>query len=463
MVQSSRKRGILGGIAFFIILQVILVRNHKTVFEPTRKILGQLSKNLPTSDQVRAVSPFSVSRWGTDYSYDGDLFDEPVGPSVESLFENQEYDPEDVPYDGEFLAPIQVEVKEDKKCSDITFIRYNNANASLEPLSIPEMFQEGIPHGDPGSLIRFMQSEHSSHLENMQTKETREINSGGLWIAWVGDSLLRSVFQKAVSGIAGNFELTKRAHNLQWYHVDTIMCCKDIRPLVKTRWPEGERGGCWYGRRGFEFDESVRNVVSGYLRGNNTGYTLPNEYEGGPLPVCVSWQWSQFPDDALVERLNDLTSSQDGSSASPDGIVINPGLHAIMEGWSETSFASGIDKVFKTARNLWTRGRIVLHDITFLIEKDLPSHKQGRLTNARASQFNKILESSANEYGIETLPVSELTRNGDVVPFGDGIHYTGGYQGIVRDADYAMLLAPDERRVRFCHGNDHDHDADATK
>lgn len=298
------------------------------------------------------------------------------------------------------------------------------------------------------------------------------------WIAYIGDSLLRAPFNHVIDLLLGrDWPLggDRGVFNLTTYHVDHRVCCvvrEEINAEEEIKALASPRLQCEFSRA-FETVEYVR----GFFRSRAGGgaRTARN--------VCITWQWSRLADANLRAALSNYTgiavSGQDGyqttadkAAASPQLIVIDPGLHVIMSQQSVNEYSEQVGLLLACMRDIAAAQhqqqqqqptRFVFQDITSVIDAHLPEKKRALLNETAVVRFNAILherlsgiadtDSSARRW-LRIVPAYRITAAGGgagkglVAPNGDGVHYRGGYSNIV--AQLHLFFMGTDAPVRFC-------------
>lgn len=243
------------------------------------------------------------------------------------------------------------------------------------------------------------------------------------YVAFLGDSLLRSPFLTMIDSIKGRRWFSGRHQfNLTWYHTDQIFCCKDVTNLEN----------CTYGRRGLEFTTSGISMIGAL-----------NKQQKPDL--CFSFSWQPKPNDDFLLAVKTLHAQE----PRPSLIVMNPGLHVITEQWTPRSFQKSIQAILgyilgvtksQTSESI----SYAFHEITHIREHLLPEHKK-HMTNSASQKLNEILrlEIDRLSLNVHLLPTYNLTRyHPGLKPRDDGIHCDGVYQAIVNFLHINVLLKP---------------------
>lgn len=273
---------------------------------------------------------------------------------------------------------------------------------------------------------------------------TERCSSGrcNVWIAYVGDSLLRSPYSTLIDTMLGPewpVGGDRNKWNLSTYHVDQRVCCRGNRSGTSN--DDMRALDCAFSR-GFDTIAFVRS----FFRDGDTGGT----------DLCLSWQWNRLADGTLRDLVTNYTgihgsTLQDDASFAPQMIAINAGLHAIMSGQTKSEYMHGIKSLLAqmsdTAAIQNQLGlvptRYVWHDITSVIDADMPDGKRKLVNESRVIEFNaalqELLRAQLNapdtKQWLRVLPANRLTtlgrKNGLVKALGDGVHYVGGYQRVI--------------------------------
>lgn len=254
-------------------------------------------------------------------------------------------------------------------------------------------------------------------------QQTRVNTTTTTYIAFLGDSLLRSPFLTMIDSIKGRrWSPARHEFNLSWYHTDQIFCCKDVTTLEN----------CMYGRRGLEFTTSGISMIR-----------FLNQQENWDL--CFSFSWQPKPTDDFFLEVKKLHAQK----PCPSLIVMNPGLHVVMERWTPRSYQRNVQSILgyilKVKRKQPSKPiSYAFHEITHVQEHLLPKHKK-HITNAAARELNDILRLEIDRISpnVHLLPTYNLTRyHPGLKPRDDGIHYDGVYQVIVNFLHINVLLKP---------------------
>jgi hypothetical protein len=268
-----------------------------------------------------------------------------------------------------------------------------------------------------------------------------------VWIAYIGDSLLRSPFNHLVDMLVGReFGEGRNVFNLTTYHVDHRVCCRLVEEGAGSSF-NIDTGRCTF-TRAFDTAAYVRWYFreTGEVDDDNSDKTT-NDH------VCVTWQWNRLADRALRETLGSYTGGDDGYSSSPQLIIINPGLHEILAQTPVETYVDDVKQVLTLMQDVAeaqrARGlvptRLVFQEPTSLVDGQLKPEKRALMNQTMVDTFYEGLlkvwawtESDGRRLSewLRVLPTYRLTseqgrRHGLVVPAGDGVHYTGGYQAIV--------------------------------
>lgn len=285
--------------------------------------------------------------------------------------------------------------------------------------------------------------------------------SCNIWVAYVGDSLLRSPYNHLVDLLLGReFGEGRNAFNLSTYHVDHRVCCRTQATLDKHQALDPNH--CTF-TRAFDTVDYVRDFLRETLR--------------DPMPsvrnVCITWQWNRLADESLLNVLAKYTAVDAPSESrveshvddgrretvprphedamlSPQIIIINPGLHVIM---SEIPVESYIGDVRRLGGFMQTVSdaqqalglvptRLVFQEPTSMIDKDVKPSKLALVNQTMVARFHAKLEPYLDSVlggtgtWLRVLPAFRLTgeraqESGLVAPLGDGVHYKGAYQSIV--------------------------------
>lgn len=145
---------------------------------------------------------------------------------------------------------------------------------------------------------------------------------GGIWISFVGDSLMRGVFLKSVSFLSVRSKHIIIDFNYSTYHNDHFVCCDSLHV-------EG---------KGNELDRCEVLMH----KADETGVPLPDAVAteflarrgraAGVVPVCVSWQWNRGAA-GLLPLFAEFESTHARTGVRPATVSFNPGLHGLVQGF----------------------------------------------------------------------------------------------------------------------------------
>lgn len=240
---------------------------------------------------------------------------------------------------------------------------------------------------------------NSTQLMANLTANTERCANGkcSVWIAYIGDSLLRSPFTHLIDMLFGRewpVGADRNRWNISTYHVDQRVCCHG-KPFDSLPKKEAQGLNCTFSRA---FDTAI------FVRNFFREYTATNKYIGD---VCITWQWNRLADESLREIISNYTGVSERATVLPDDallapqmIVINPGLHAIMSQVEKVDYIKGIElllsqmRVTAAAQAQMTLSptRFVFHDITAVIDADLREGKRKLVNETMVVEFNAALQ-----------------------------------------------------------------------
>jgi len=281
-----------------------------------------------------------------------------------------------------------------------------------------------------------------------------------VWIAYIGDSLLRSPFSHLIDTMLGSdwpSGADRNKWNLSTYHVDQRVCCRKNYGAKPAGL--GSHGiDCKFSRA---FD-TIAFVRRSFRNGDDDR-----------SDVCITWQWNRLADGNLKNLVADYTGIhnhdlQDDAAFAPQMIVVNPGLHAIMSGVAKYEFLNGVRSLLSQMRDTsiiqsqlgLVPTRFVWHDITSVIDADLPKSKRKLLNESMVVDFNAAMQKVLTEElraddtrrWLRVLPANRLTtlgrKHGLVKALGDGVHYIGGYTRVI--AGLHMYFMNATAATSFC-------------
>ena len=143
----------------------------------------------------------------------------------------------------------------------------------------------------------------------------------GIWIHFLGDSLLRGVFVHAVSFLSIRskhieifWNLTINELGQQDGHITRFMCCSTESSEVGTG--KGEIGNCELHKLEGRFavplaDHVTAEIISRRARSE--------------IPICVSFAFSVYSN-SYVSHFDDIKAAFKSTGIRPTSIVINPGI-----------------------------------------------------------------------------------------------------------------------------------------
>lgn len=269
--------------------------------------------------------------------------------------------------------------------------------------------------------------------------------------------------------------------NLTTYHVDHRVCCAvsdgiAIEDEVESMAFGSSRLQCEFSRA-FSTVEYVREFFA-----SRSGGTRPARN------VCITWQWQRLADANLRATLSNYTgidvtrrrgNQRDVAAMSPQMIVVDPGLHAIMSQQPVDEYDEEVGLLLACMSDIAAAQqrhqqqhqpgeglvptRFVVQDITSIVDAHMPEKKRALLNETGVMRFNTKLyerlnavvktDASAQRW-LRIVPTYRITAarggagKGLVGPYGDGVHYVGGYSNVVAQLHLYFMGA--EAPVRFC-------------
>ena len=143
----------------------------------------------------------------------------------------------------------------------------------------------------------------------------------GIWIHFLGDSLLRGVFVHAVSflSIRSNhieifWNLTKNSFGQQDGHISRFMCCSTKNSEVGT--VKGEIGDCELHKLEGRYGTSLASRVAA---------EIITRRARSEIPICVSFAMSVYLN-SYGEQFKEMEAAFTSTGIRPTSIVINPGI-----------------------------------------------------------------------------------------------------------------------------------------
>jgi hypothetical protein len=206
--------------------------------------------------------------------------------------------------------------------------------------------------------------------------------------------------------------------------------------------------------------------VRSFLRGGATNSVHP-------IRLCLTFEWNHKSDETLRDTIANYTGIYKNKKnvthdamLAPQMIVVNPGLHPMFNGQTESDYVHDVKQVVSQMHQIATNQanryliptRFVFHEITALVDAQMKWFKVETFNQTVAVRYNAALTAclaqtqridGASKW-LRMFPAQRLTHygleRGLIIPRGDGIHYDGGYNTIVTRMNlYFMNMSASSR------------------
>lgn len=276
------------------------------------------------------------------------------------------------------------------------------------------------------------------------------------WFAFRGDSILRGQFMQFLKDFRAEYEAGEQHTFHELYHRTHLLKC-EYSPGVEAR-----KVACSAVVAHYDFSQTLTEEVGLFI-----GASSPEDHTSR---FCISWE---FQNDVDYGLLNDMTAWFTGRTpVSPSGLVLNPVLHPVAEGWPRRIFRDHTEGLAKSllsslkpcrrylnesfdsqvGSRILSCGKevvsfcpvVILHTGTHLEEAKINAkHYAPQFNNVRMEMFNQdykeMLQASLNEHAY-LVDSYRLTQHGGFAT-NDGIHYDGSeYWSVANQVDLNVFF-----------------------
>ncbi|EGD77210.1 hypothetical protein PTSG_08302 [Salpingoeca rosetta] len=217
----------------------------------------------------------------------------------------------------------------------------------------------------------------------------------GMWIAMVGDSLIRSVFASLLDLFLPGPVKEYTSFEKDVYHLDHLICCRAPDDCV--------------GEIRTDPDAVFTDMVQRHMRHSGVS--------------CITWQWGRYADDDLIKATARLAAS----SPAPAAIVVNPGIHGLLPGSRFIKELDGMERFLKLCGRLGRQTQCIVQTTahTGYNRTDAVTYKHLRLRQYIAAYNAGVIE-LIHAYGtakyvdagrLSRSPLIRATMSGDRLHF----------------------------------------------
>lgn len=161
--------------------------------------------------------------------------------------------------------------------------------------------------------------------------------AGGIWIAMMGNSILRGVYVHAVAFLTKEQGLIVPAINPKNHHRNRYLCCTSS--YLQDKWRS--LANCTEVE--LQAGKSLADTVADEMDARRSACAASASGPSG-APICVSWQWAPLLSNVL-DGLTEFSTAHARTGVRPASISINPGLHILAQNFILDAFVRDLRAV----------------------------------------------------------------------------------------------------------------------